>query len=241
MQKRVNLPPEQRREQLLDCAQSLFFERGYEATTINDILGSAGVSKGGFYHHFSSKEEVLEALSLRLARQSLSQIEDLVDSPCSSPFERLNAVLARMRRMKVEDAPALLNAFANLFRPENVVLYHRVHRALVAEVAPVFARIIAEGCADGTFRVTDPMATAQLLLHLGTATHDAVADALAARGSEDAARAAEALESSLHTQGIAMDRILGLPDGSIQYVEPGFAYALLSVPRPATPSERPTP
>jgi hypothetical protein len=128
----------------------------------------------------------------------------------------------------------LLNAFASLFRPENIVLYHRVHRALVAAVAPVFTRIIEEGRLDGTFRVSDASATAQLLLHMGTATHDAVADAIQAVGTDRAAQAAEALESALRTQGVAMDRILGLPDGSICFVEPGFAYALLSVPRPGS-------
>lgn len=232
MTKRVNLSPEQRRSQLLDCAQALFFERGYEGTTIHDILARAKVSKGGLYHHFHSKEEILEALCVRLAEQSLAQLTDLMALPALTPLSRLNAVLARLRKMKVEDAPALLNAFATLFRPENIVLYYRAHRALVAAVTPVFARIIEEGRLDGTFRVIDSTATAQLLLHMGTATHDVIADALQASSTSRAAEAADALEAALSTQGIAMDRILGVPDGSVHFVEPGFAYALLSVPPP---------
>ncbi|TIL28812.1 MAG: helix-turn-helix transcriptional regulator, partial [Mesorhizobium sp.] len=47
---RVIKPPEIRSAELLDCAQRLFFERGYDNTTVNDIIREAGLSKGAFYH-----------------------------------------------------------------------------------------------------------------------------------------------------------------------------------------------
>ena len=60
-----------RRLELVDLAQRLFLERGYERTTVNDVIDAAGVSKGAFYHHFRAKEELLEAIAERFARQSL--------------------------------------------------------------------------------------------------------------------------------------------------------------------------
>ena len=60
-----------RRLELLDIAQRLFLERGYERTTVNDVIDAAGVSKGAFYHHFRAKEDLLEAIAERMARQSL--------------------------------------------------------------------------------------------------------------------------------------------------------------------------
>lgn len=225
------MQPQERRDQLVDCARALFFERGYEATTINDIITRAGVSKGGFYHHFSSKEEILEALSVRLAEEARERVRDSLEAPGPGALQRLNAMLARMRQMKVEDAPALLATFRILFRPENIVLYYRINQAITAVMAPMFAAIIEEGRREGTFDVTDARVTAELLLHLGTATHDAIADALEAAGTDRAPQAAGALEERLRAQGIAMDRILGLPDGSVTFVEPGFADAALMLSR----------
>src|SRR5437868_2267160 len=78
---RVIKPPEIRAAELLDCAQRLFFENGYENTTVNDIIGAAGVSKGAFYHYFASKEALLEALSLRLARDGLAELQPMLEDP----------------------------------------------------------------------------------------------------------------------------------------------------------------
>lgn len=69
----VKKPPDARRNELLDSAQALFFSKGCEATTITDIMESAGVSKGGFYHHFTAKEDLLEALGERLATETVGR------------------------------------------------------------------------------------------------------------------------------------------------------------------------
>lgn len=224
---RIVKHPDIRRSELLDCAQALFFERGYENTTINEIIAKAGVSKGGFYHHYASKEAVLEALAVRLAEQAVERVEDRADSSLDA-LARLNAFLARARRLKLDDAPRLRAAFDAVFRPENIVLYHRINTASIAVMLPVLVRIIAQGQAEGIFKVPDPEAAAEIVLHLGASTHDAVARAIKASGTEDEDAAIEALDRRLRFHGLAVDRILGLPDGSIQFVEPGFTHAVMT-------------
>ena len=51
-----------RKRQILETAESLFAERGYEATSVQDILDVLHLSKGSFYHHFESKEIVLQKI-----------------------------------------------------------------------------------------------------------------------------------------------------------------------------------
>ncbi len=228
---RVVKHPEARRSELLDCAQALFFERGYERATISDIIDKAGVSKGGFYHHFSSKEEMLEALAARLAEAAVAQVRDVLDDPGLDALTRLNSFLARARQMKVEDAPKLRATFDVVFKPENIVLYHRLNAAVITVMVPVLARIIAQGKKEGAFHVPDAQSAAEIVLQLGTSTHDAVARAIEASGTPEATEAADTLEVRLRFQGIAIDRILGLPDGSIVFVEPGFAQAVMAAQR----------
>lgn len=224
---RIVKRPEDRRNELLDCAQALFFERGYEQTTVTDVTTRANVSKGTLYHYFASKEEMLEALAARLASESVSRLHAVLEDSSLGALSRLNAVLSQARRMKVESAPSIRAMFDTVFRPENVVLYHRLHAAVMKVMTPVFERIIAQGVAEGLFDTPNPRATAEIVLQLGASTHDAVASALEAASTAEANLAADQLDERLRLQGIAIDRILGLPDGSIEYVEPGFGRAIM--------------
>ena len=55
---------EEKRQVLLNAAEKLFCQQGYEKTSVQDILNVLHISKGGFYHHFASKEDVMKALCL---------------------------------------------------------------------------------------------------------------------------------------------------------------------------------
>lgn len=231
MMARVLKRPEDRRSELLDCAQTLFMERGYEATTINDIMASAQVSKGGFYHHFAAKEALLEALATRMADDSLRELGAILDAPNLDAVTRLNGLLAGSRRLKAESASTILAVFAAIFRPENLVLYHRLNEAVSSRMRPVLARIIDQGVAEGVFKTTDSDGTAELLLRIGAGTRDVVAKALGAQTSNDREAAARALDDRLALYSIAVDRILGLPDGTIHFGEPGFGAALFAAGR----------
>ena len=62
-----NKYPEVTVEKILDAAQRLFLTKGYEATTIQDIVDElGGLTKGAVYHHFKSKEEIISAVSDRM-------------------------------------------------------------------------------------------------------------------------------------------------------------------------------
>lgn len=50
------------REQIIDTANRLFYERGYESTSFASIAEAVGISRGNFYYHFKTKDEILEAV-----------------------------------------------------------------------------------------------------------------------------------------------------------------------------------
>ena len=55
-------PTEERRSEIVEAARTLFLSKGYEATSTVDIMKAVGIAKGTLYYHFSSKEEILDAL-----------------------------------------------------------------------------------------------------------------------------------------------------------------------------------
>ena len=68
-------PPEERREELMNAAQSLFLKHGVVSTTIEQITTRADLAKGTFYLYFSSKEDILAALGDRFAELLLARIK----------------------------------------------------------------------------------------------------------------------------------------------------------------------
>lgn len=104
------------RQRLVATAARLFADRGYEATSIEDILEEAGVSRGALYHHFDSKETVLEAV-LQEIEAEVAQATVEASRGARDPASALRAgceaflELAQTRRIRqiaLIDAPAAL-------------------------------------------------------------------------------------------------------------------------------------
>ena len=102
---------EEKRQELLNAAEKLFCAKGYEDTSVQDILNVAEMSKGGFYHHFASKEDVIKALCARRAERALAYTEDAL-SKAESSMGRINAVLRGFMPLRREES-----TFVDMLRP----------------------------------------------------------------------------------------------------------------------------
>ncbi|PLU09205.1 TetR/AcrR family transcriptional regulator [Sinorhizobium medicae] len=224
---RVKKSPDVRTNELIDCAQRLFFEQGYENTTVNDVIREANVSKGAFYHYFVSKEALLEAVASRMAHQSLKELQALFEDPTLDAVGQLNALFAGSRRLKVEMAPQLKNTFNALFKPENIVLYHRIDAAVSAVTLPYLTGLLERGHKEGSLDAPDPEATALMLLDLRLGVAKTMHRALQQTEAGDLDGAARILDGWMRTYGLAVERLLKIPEGAIEITEPGFARAFL--------------
>jgi AcrR family transcriptional regulator len=79
---------QQTRENILACAESIILQRGYSGTSIDDIIGEAGITKGGFFYHFDGKSDLAKKLMLRYLEQDkvffdalLERASDLTEDP----------------------------------------------------------------------------------------------------------------------------------------------------------------
>jgi AcrR family transcriptional regulator len=215
---RIVKPPAVRRAELIDCAQGLFLRKGYEKTTINDVIEATGLSKGAFYHHFRAKEDLLEAIAARFGQQALGNVASLQEDPPRGALERLNRLLAMGREWKIENLPALRAMFATLMRPENGVLYHRIVRAVFDAVAPALSAIIEQGAREGAFDVADVQTATETLLWLAENRRAIAARALGLAEAGDEAGATEMLLRRVRAEEATVDRILGLPSPSVAFI-----------------------
>jgi AcrR family transcriptional regulator len=208
-----------RRTEILDAAQRLFMSRGYDATTVNDLITFVGISKGAFYHHFSSKDDVLHALVWRVAEQGLAAISPLLERKDLTPIEKLKAFFREGQQYKKETSDALRSIINVLFREENLRLRLQLAEQMTEIIVPHLGRVLEEGVKQGEFEIEDPEETARLVLHLGSLYRDAFAVALkiAESRKEEAIlllrRRADSCER-------AIERLLGVPKYSLSIVDP---------------------
>lgn len=139
------------RQKITEAALSLFIEQGYAQTSVDEIAARAGVSKGLTYHHFSSKEDLLEEIIyLRLADQQ-SLVTALQKEP--DPGKRLQLMLERLRADLTDDEAGQRFAITTYLHP--------AHKEIVAramnKATDRFAALHQEECrmlAD--FGLADP-------------------------------------------------------------------------------------
>jgi len=225
---RVLKAPAVRRAELIDCAQRLFLTRGYERTTINDVIAAAGLSKGAFYHHFRSKEDMLEAIAERFARESAGFAGNLRADPTLNALRRLNLLLSLGRDWKREHMAQLRAMFTTLLYPQNAVLYHRIVDAVNAVLAPVLAEIIAQGAAEGVFDAGEPRLAAEILLGLGNGRRALVIAALEA-AETDVDAGLTMIVARVRAEEAAVNRLIGLEPGGVDLMGPESALRAMLV------------
>jgi AcrR family transcriptional regulator len=101
------------RERLLEVARDLFAERGFDRTSVQDIVATAGVTKGAMYHYFASKDDLLAEIYARVLRMQTSRLEAFVDSD-APVVDRVARAAADVVITTIENLPSTTIFFRSL-------------------------------------------------------------------------------------------------------------------------------
>ncbi len=157
-----NKHPEETVQLILDTAYRLFMEKGYERTSIQDIIDQlGGLSKGAIYHHFKSKEDILIAVSDRMTAESNQMLAAIRDRSDLCGKEKLKTIFKESINRPVQnDIFTVVPNFHNNPR----LLFSLLHET-IEEVAPDYLLpIIKEGISDGSIETDYPEQLAELIL-----------------------------------------------------------------------------
>lgn len=158
-----NKYPEITVEKILEVAQRLFLEKGYDNTTIQDIVNElGGLTKGAIYHHFKSKEDIICALSDKMFFDSNPFIEvrkrkDLNGLQKMREVMKLNQANTQGTEINLQVLPLLKNPriFAELIESNR------------RDLSPLWLALIEEGIADGSIQTEYAKEIAELIPLLG--------------------------------------------------------------------------
>ncbi|GAA4876438.1 TetR/AcrR family transcriptional regulator [Ferrimonas pelagia] len=214
---RTNKPASERRAEILDHAQRLFLQQGYDCTSVNDLIQALGLSKGAFYHHFESKQAVLEALTDRMLAGYEPTMCALLDDPGLSALEKWQRLMSSSNQWKLEHKEALLMQLSAMHNSANLLLKTSLTNKSRAIGVPLFSRLLAQGVAEGCFELADPAQTAHFLFALMDAQSDQLTQYLLyPERFDDPAGASFAL---LCASQQAIERLLAAPVGSLPLID----------------------
>lgn len=159
-----NRYPEETIRLILNVAQGLFLEKGYENTSIQDIIdGLGGLSKGAVYHHFKSKEEIFNAVGDRYNEQIIKELKTVRDNPVLTGFAKLKKMFCLS--LSSSDRDIVFTVAPNML--ENPKLLAMQMREIFSDVVPHYVQpVIEQGVADGSIQTKYPRELSEVIIML---------------------------------------------------------------------------
>lgn len=206
-----------RREAFLDAAQQLVQRKGYEQMSIQDVLDEMGVSRGAFYHYFNSKAALLEAVIERMVTDALAAVGPIVDDPMLSAQAKLRLLFSGIARWKTDRKALMLEILRVWYSDDNALMREKLRQAMLTQLVPLLSAIITQGRGEGIFSAGSPD-TARVLVTLVQGAQDLAGELFSARQANEIAFVQ--VEQRFLAYQEAVERILGVPAGSITFVDP---------------------
>ncbi len=206
-----------RYHEILDTAQQFFFSKGYETSTINEMINSIDIAKGTFYHYFGSKEELLLAVVARMADQIINPIRKMIDTESLSGKEKFEKIFMLSGSWKVDNVDTLKPLLRVMFEDENALLRDKMNEQNIAKMSPILAEAIQQAVHEREFDNEYPRETAHLILNIGIALSKDLAMLLLQ--IDENPQALEIMKHKVKVYEYAVERLVGAKPGSLRIVD----------------------
>ena len=142
----------------------LFVSTGYEKTTTNDIMKALNLSRGSLYHHFRSKEEILDTAISTLLISEITRVKPILDNDKLSAVDKLRFLI----NFDLKFQPMIDDINTIVHTKENPTLITHLLRKKLEIVTPYFIDIIEQGIKEGIFNCKYKEAASKIAIILST-------------------------------------------------------------------------
>ena len=214
---RIAKAPDERRSELITTAQQLFYTKGYERTSVSDIVKAVGVAQGTFYYYFDSKTAVLEAVVAELIAQTQAILQEIVADETLAAIPKWIQAFQVANNWKIERKDEMIALLHLLHRDENVLLQYKMRMQATQVLSPELAKIAAQGVKEGVFETESIQDSVEIALAITQPFSDTIySTVLNPDKYDDPATLAGRKLASVQT---AIERVLNAPPGSLPLID----------------------
>lgn len=206
-----------KRNEILDAAQRLVYTKGFDQMSIQDILDELQISKGAFYHYFSSKGDLLEALIERMRQEVEPVILPIVNDPDLPPLDKIHRFFDATARWKTARKDYLLSLLRIWYADENAIVRQKTTANVYKWFTPLLAGVVRQGAQEGVLATKFPDQAAEIILAMLQSLGDTFKDLLF--GSEPQAEKMQRAAAVVAAYNDAMERVLGTPAGTLNLID----------------------
>lgn len=194
----------ERRNEILDVADELFSQKGFDGTSTNDILEKVGIARGTLYYHFKSKEDIMDALIERYNAQILGTAKEIAANKSIPVNERIIRVVMALN---ISDGKSK-EIIDHIHKPQNALMHQKIQKVIINGLPPILTEIIREGIEQGLFSTPYPYECMEMIVaYTNTVFDDDMVD------MTDEERA-----SRIPAFVFNVERLLGVESGSLMYM-----------------------
>lgn len=203
---RVTKTHKERYDEILNTAERLFITKGYNNTSVADLISEIQIAKGTFYYYFTSKEEVMDAVITRYTEYQGGLFKKIASDDTLSALEKLRKMFEKSNELKETDTHQL--EMLEVVHTSNAEIHMRSITKSMAILIPIITRVIQQGNAEGVFRTQYPKTAAEVIItSLQILFND---DFLPATSEEMLVRLSE--------YSAVCEDILGLQRGTLEFI-----------------------
>jgi AcrR family transcriptional regulator len=219
-----------RRNEILDVALQLVYTKGYEQMTIQDILDELQISKGAFYHYFDSKQALLEALIERMLDQGIQLILPIVQDLHLPALEKLQSYFATIVRWRTAQKTFFLSLLRVWYTDDNAIVRQKMRSMIVIKrITSLLTAIIHQGIQEGVFTTSYPDQVGEVIVSLGFDFQEIIGWQILSFDPERDDMLP--IERTVAVYTDAIERVLGAPKDSLQFIDPETLKEWLFTPR----------
>ena len=156
----------QRKEQLLKIAYNMFLSKGYDNTSIDEIIKEANIAKGTYYYYFESKEATLEEVINMMINEEVEEAKNILNMSISIP-EKLIGIISSLRP-KVNE----IEIQNTLNKKENIVMHEKINERIIEEAIPLLEKVVNEGIENNIFNCNHIKERLKILLIMSNELFD---------------------------------------------------------------------
>lgn len=194
----------ERRNEILDVADELFAQKGYDKTSTTDILEKVGIARGTLYYHFKSKEDIMNALIERYHARVFDTAQKIAIDKSISVKERIILVVMALDISKGNGNKII----EHIHQPQNALMHQKIKEVILSSVTPILTGIIREGIEQGLFNTSYPYECMEMILVYTNTVFD---NGMMIMTAEQRRLRVEAFIYNV-------ERLLGAESGSLMYV-----------------------